>query len=492
MLGTIRAFWNDQRGIAMILVAIMLPVLVGFAVLAIDMSRVNSLHNDLQNGADAMALAAAAELDGKSDSIVRADRALLNLVSNKYSFSGANNGPAVTLASAGVTRRYLLSLPASDDSPIAAANVITDEVTDAKLARFVEIKVTPVGFSAIFPISFLSGNTASNSMSIGSASVAGFSESVCNFTPMFICDPYSSLTNLGAALQGNSRPMFALKKQGANAQFGPGNYGFLQTPNGDQSTKAITQMVAATQPKACFAQNGVNTRTGTTPPINDGFNTRFDIYPNGNGSGLDPVTDPPAPNTIKGMVASGGRNNCSYSAPNNGQAANYKAVPRDNCFYSANGCSNPSTAPNANGRLGDGTWDRAGYWSVNHPNDGAWPGNSGLPADASRYQVYQWEINNLNDHGAEATTPACDTPTSDPKRRLVYVAIINCDTSNGGVAVQGSGGPYPVDAFASFFLTEPAGGPPNADIYGEIVDINTKDGLGTLDNFVRDEAQLYR
>ncbi|TGV62017.1 hypothetical protein EN801_050045, partial [Mesorhizobium sp. M00.F.Ca.ET.158.01.1.1] len=57
MLGTIRAFWNDQRGIAMILVAIMIPVLIGFSVLAIDMSRVNSLHNDLQKGIDAMALA---------------------------------------------------------------------------------------------------------------------------------------------------------------------------------------------------------------------------------------------------------------------------------------------------------------------------------------------------------------------------------------------------------------------------------------------------
>ncbi|MER8923780.1 pilus assembly protein TadG-related protein [Mesorhizobium sp. M0802] len=67
MLGTIRAFWNDQRGIAMILVAIMLPVLVGFALLAIDMSRANSLHNDMQKGADAFVLAAAAELDGNTD-----------------------------------------------------------------------------------------------------------------------------------------------------------------------------------------------------------------------------------------------------------------------------------------------------------------------------------------------------------------------------------------------------------------------------------------
>nr|WP_246684365.1 pilus assembly protein TadG-related protein [Mesorhizobium sp. B2-6-5] len=49
----------------------MLPVLVGFSLLAIDMSRASSLHNDPQKGVDALALAAAAELDGRSDNITR-------------------------------------------------------------------------------------------------------------------------------------------------------------------------------------------------------------------------------------------------------------------------------------------------------------------------------------------------------------------------------------------------------------------------------------
>src|SRR5438067_36221 len=101
MLGTIRAFWNDQRGIAMILVAIMLPVIIGFALLVIDMSRANSLHNDLQKGADAFALAAAAELDGGTDAITRADSALATLVNNTYRFS--DQGSQQTLASSGIT-----------------------------------------------------------------------------------------------------------------------------------------------------------------------------------------------------------------------------------------------------------------------------------------------------------------------------------------------------------------------------------------------------
>ena len=45
---------REEDGNALVFVAIMLPVLVGFALLAIDMSRANSLHNDMQSGADAL------------------------------------------------------------------------------------------------------------------------------------------------------------------------------------------------------------------------------------------------------------------------------------------------------------------------------------------------------------------------------------------------------------------------------------------------------
>ena len=41
----LRRFARDERGAALILVTVMLPVLVGFSLLAIDMSRVNNLHN---------------------------------------------------------------------------------------------------------------------------------------------------------------------------------------------------------------------------------------------------------------------------------------------------------------------------------------------------------------------------------------------------------------------------------------------------------------
>lgn len=481
MLGTIRRFWRDQRGVALVLVSIMLPAIIGFSLLVIDMSRANNMHFDLQKGADAFAIAAAAELDGKADSISRADRALSTLVANQYYFSDSATPEAQILQAAGVTRRYLKSLPASDNQPIAAANVITDEVTDSNKARYVEVKVTPVGFAAIFPASFLS-STASGSFSIGATAVAGFSSSVCDFTPMFICNPYSSIQALGNTLRGNSRPMVYLKAQsgGGSVQYGPGDYGFLKTPDGSQATPDLTNMFASTKPLSCYADDGVETAPGNVPPVNDGINVRFDIYAK---NGLDSTTYPSAPNVRKGMVAQVDKKGaCSYVAPTGAQASQYKGLPRDNCLIAGN-CQSITGFD----RLGNGTWDLPTYWNVNH-------GTSTLPADlpsnSSRWTVYNYELTHpALASGPETTSPQCSKSWSnDPKRRMIYVAIIDCAAN----AVKGSGGPYPVQAFASVFVTEPAGSPPSADIYGEIVDITTKAGNGTLDNFLRDEVQLYR
>lgn len=478
MLSVLREFWRDQRGIALILVSIMLQAIIGFSILAVDMSRANNLHNDLQKGADAMAVAGAGELDGKADSITRADRALATLVSNHYLFSG-QTGVDQTLQAAGVTRRYLRSLPASDASPIAAANVITDEVAGAFEAKYVEVTVTPVGFFSMFPISFISGKDSDNSFNVGTVSVAGFRSAVCDFTPMFICNPFGAgddgIKKLAQSLTGHSRAMVALKTQ-KNGSYGPGNYGFLQTPDGSLSTPKITEMFASIRPKACYTNDGVDTRPGNIPPVNDGINVRFDIYPNGNK--YDPAVYPPAPNVLKGMAVKITGKNCTYEAPNNGQASNYMALPRDTCL--------PNCSTNVPDKLGDGGWDRAAYFKVNHP--GKTLAQAGLDANASRYDVYNWEAGNSNEHGAEATLPQCNAKTPDLKRRLINVAILDCSTLN----ISGQGGNYPVQTFASFFLTEPAGGPPNADIYGEIVDITGRGGQGTLDNFLRNEVQLYR
>ncbi|RWA62029.1 pilus assembly protein TadG-related protein [Mesorhizobium sp.] len=504
MLRTIRAFWHEQRGIALILVSIMLPAIIGLSVLAIDMSRANNLHNDLQKGADAMALAAAAELDGRPDSITRADRALANLVRNHYRFSGAT-GVDQTLLAAGVSRRYLRSLPASDASPITSANVITDEVAGALEARYIEVTATPVGFSSLFPISFISGNAGDNSFNVGAVSVAGFTRGVCDFTPVYICNPYENSTDSiydVVADPAKRRRLIELRQQGgSSAQNSPGNYGFLQPPGGSGGANAIRDMIAKTKSQACYSSRGVLLRPGFIATVRDALNVRFDVY---NGSMNGNKNDPnyaPGENVRKGYKTQGNACNADLVSP--AQPTNFEAFPRDNCFASG-------TCTIANGRVGNGDWDFSQYWNTNFNTttnpvsvpkplgaDGVNPAsNTNQP---TRYSVYRYEISqSIVDHpsnGGEKGTPACsNNQVSDPDRRLIYGAILNCQALAAAGLMGGgnSSPPLPVEGFGSFFITETVESGSDQTIRVELVDVTGRGGQGTLDNFLRDEAQLYR
>ena len=77
---SIKAFWGDTDGVILPYVTVMLVVIVGVSVLALDGSRYMSLQTQLQNGADALALAGAAELDRTPTAIERATRAINRLI----------------------------------------------------------------------------------------------------------------------------------------------------------------------------------------------------------------------------------------------------------------------------------------------------------------------------------------------------------------------------------------------------------------------------
>ncbi|RWN35769.1 TadE/TadG family type IV pilus assembly protein [Mesorhizobium sp.] len=486
MFRVLRAFWNDQRGIALILVSIMLPAIIGFSLLAIDMSRVNNLHNDLQKGADSLSIAAAAELDGKSDSIRRANRALLTLVRNQYTFS--TSGPPQTLAAAGVTVRYLRSLPATDDLPIV--DVITDELNEAHLARFVEVSVNPVGFAAIFPASFLQAG-ASNSFTVGAVAVAGFTSGVCDFTPVFICNPYENDPDghtLEEAVSTTAlrRRLIELRKVGNGAAAGPGNFGFLEPPEGvGNGAQALAQTIATSRPIGCYSAEGVDTKTGQNAgPVQDAFNVRFGIGANGNH--FDSAEYGPAANVRKGAIqTTGSVNQCAAMNQLSFTEAGTMGLPRD------------ATTPNMGGRMGDGDWDFAGYWSTNF-GSATYP-SSWDTTKPTRYEVYRYEISaglvGTASTGGEIGTPsaACQPPVTSVDRRLIYGAILNCAELEETNDLSGHSTGLPVEAFASFFLTEPVSSPSDdASVMVELVDITGRGGQGTLDNFLRDEAQLYR
>jgi len=89
---------------------------------------------------------------------------------------------------------------------------------------------------------------------------------------------------------------------------------------------------------------------------------------------------------------------------------------------------------------------------------------------------------------------ACQPPVTTVDRRLLYGAILDCAALQAaGNNLSGNSTNLPVEAFASFFLTQPVpGASSGGSVFVELVDITGRSGQGTLDNFLRDEAQLYR
>src|SRR4029077_16371753 len=118
---SIKAFWGDTAGVILPYVTMLLVVIVGVSVLALDGARYMSLQTQLQNGADALALAGAAELDRLPDAQTRALRAIDNLLANPTLFGGEAARPVQ------VSRVDFYSrLPPSDAQPMSEGVVARD------------------------------------------------------------------------------------------------------------------------------------------------------------------------------------------------------------------------------------------------------------------------------------------------------------------------------------------------------------------------------
>ncbi len=128
------------------------------------------------------------------------------------------------------------------------------------------------------------------------------------------------------------------------------------------------------------------------------------------------------------------------------------------------------------------------------PSDPA--GSATVP---SRYDVYKYENDNdlvtgnanraPNGETGEGSTNSCYkgstaiTKTND--RRVIFAAVINCreDLGTGHSPITNP------QAFVSMFLTKPFD---DKQLHAEIVDVTGYHGNGTLDTFLREEAQLVR
>jgi Flp pilus assembly protein TadG len=481
---------DDVDGVVLPYVIMTLAVVIGVAALALDGSRLMSVQSQLQNGADALALAGAAELDRRPDSIIRAEAAIHNLLNNPVSSAGAGQVAKVNRI------EFLSSLPVDDNLPITTRNVTEDPT----LAAYVEVSVEPIHLQTILPVSMSSGR---QNITVGAQAVAGYDQVVCNASPVFICNPfetagmsyYQATQALVAADQNPAahRQLVRLRRsQSRNGGYGAGDFGYVAPVTGYFPTSAcgpgggrgIPQALAATQVRACFRLSSVNLISGDDQSAMDGLNTRLDIY--GGSFGACRIY-PPDLNVRKGFVAIGNVNWCNAmpAGPNWPMPApDAAAMPLDqNMIIAARQLLDPNTA------TGNGIWNCAAYWSVAHfagRGKNAPPPGCTTSATISRYDLYRYEINFLNDRsrGVEYGVPQC-APPGAANRRVITVPIVNCGSSP--VPVLNDTQNVPVAGFGKFFLVLPAQSGTNGNPYAEFIGlVKRSDPLST------DMVQLNR
>ena len=506
-----RRLWGDTGGAILPYVTIMLVVIVGTSVLALDGARYMSLQSQLQKGADAMAIAGAVELDRLPDAITRATAAVNNLITTNSSLFGTGDRANVTVSSI----QFLSSLPASDNTyPIPAANVLCSPPTctssDAIGARFIQVTVQPTTIPTILPAAFFGGT---NSVTAGAAAVAGNDSVSCGLTPIFVCNPFEqpgdTYTEATERLQAAAVDPVSHRKllrfaDGDNnsGTWGPGDFGYLVPEPGtlpsdgcfSNAGNNIGTAMAAARPLVCVRQNGVDLQPGNTTEAVNGLNTRFGLYGNSMAQSCK-TSYPPDVNVRKGYAAATGGQadtrwcranpdgNPSGGTPTWPPGKNGKSLPVDSCFMS-NSCS-PAN-------IGGSTWNCLTYWNASHPAALGHIPPPGCTAAAtiSRYDVYQYEISNnyladANPTTGETGAPQCSPATARPNRRIIYTAIVNCGSSP--VAIQSNAQNVPVAGFAKFFLTVPVPNASQNKPYAEFLGLVER-GDGVL----FDQVQLYR
>jgi Flp pilus assembly protein TadG len=293
---------KQQRGSVLVLSTVsMLAVLLAVG-LGIDISHFYLAKAELQNAADAAALAAASGLNSNASGIILGrNRAVAAM--NNYEFN--KNNVTFTADS--------LVWAANLDGPYVNESVATT-LAIAPTIRFVKVTTpdSPVGVS--FASMVLGG-----SKNLAATATAGLSVPIntfCNFIPLAVLID-NDLTKL---VPGQVYTIRA----GSGSTVSPGDYQILAVagPGGVDVGFGIGAGV-----DAC-AQVGATYTTDCKPgltagKVRTGLNSRFDDY---GGSQLDPTAEPPDTNIKEGLPWKG-------------------ATPADPSYSKYLGCGRPGAIP---------------------------------------------------------------------------------------------------------------------------------------------------
>lgn len=255
-----------QRGAVAIVVALSIFVLIGMIGLAIDLGRMFVIKTELQNAADACALAAAKELDGDADAITRADAAGIRVgTRNEVNFQSA----AATVTMASLTYNEALS-PNGD----------YNRTIDPENAKYVMCTVSRPGIGLLFMNVLGFGNQTVNAYAVATLA---HGQTTCAI-PIGICrdpDPGYSQTSeppwgleIGKWYGGKFNTTQSVCESGTTT----GNFNWIDfTPpyGGADELKEILRGVGQCELPAVNTLVG---QTGMNNGLRSAWNSRFGVY----------------------------------------------------------------------------------------------------------------------------------------------------------------------------------------------------------------------
>jgi Flp pilus assembly protein TadG len=276
---------ESERGSVMIMTAILMAGIILAVGLCIDVARIYMVRTELQNAADAAALAASRELNsgagGIQDAVTRATTIVNNFGFNRAAVNIVNVEFAVNLEGAYV------------NAETAEAN--PDNIRFVRVTT--QTSATPMLFSAsVLGASHGESRNATAGMSVGI-------NTICDFFPIAVAlqdpNPAPNTPMLLNFVQGT----------GNSASLADKDYIILEVPDITGNGAPETAVLSAGLTNICQTMNtsipfhmtpSANLNNGPRQ-ISDGVNTRFNDYANGYGNALVPGTFPPDSNVAQGI-----------------------------------------------------------------------------------------------------------------------------------------------------------------------------------------------
>lgn len=254
----------------------MLAILLAVG-LGVDISRFYLTKAELQNAADAAALAAVSALDTSPAGIHKAvDRAVAAM--NKYDFRTVD----VSFPRANVVFAKNLN----DDPYMSEASAAV--ATTADDIRFVKVTTDPSAVPVSFAISVL--GTSQNQVTTATAGYSVPLNRFCNFLPVSVID-------YGTPISPTNTYTF---RASSGTSVSPGNYQILAVAGEGGKDVRIGLGAGVDRCATAGEEYAVDTKPGVTAgAVRQGINTRFDEYTT---SQVNPDEMPPDANIKEGIT----------------------------------------------------------------------------------------------------------------------------------------------------------------------------------------------